>query len=303
MRGPLAAAERAAIRPQLITDFYGYNTGVEVEKKDLDDARKFGNRLYLHERSRPDSGLHWVGDLAVDCELKVLGAGGEAVFELVESGRAFQCRLDLGSGLAHLRPRNSTNYQPQGQTPIRGPGTYRVQFANIDDQLLLWIDGKLIPFDGSTAYDLPWQAPTQADFGPRRHCRPPGPTGSQPPCCAARHLLHRGHVPAGNGRPDHRLRLQRTGPAEHGRRRSDPKAFPKLRPVEFTLEADQFLALGDNSPRSKDSRLWPKEHYVKRDLLIGKAMFIYWPHALDHIPGTSIWFPFFPNFGRMKFIR
>jgi hypothetical protein len=32
-------------------------------------------------------------------------------------------------------------------------------------------------------------------------------------------------------------------------------------------------------------------------------MFIYWPHALDHIPGTSIWFPLFPNFGRMKFIR
>jgi signal peptidase I len=70
------------------------------------------------------------------------------------------------------------------------------------------------------------------------------------------------------------------------------------------------MMLGDNSPQSKDSRFWGgrdaqgrNEYYVKRELLIGKALYIYWPHALDHIPYTDIWFPLFPNFGRMGFVR
>ena len=35
---------------------------------------------------------------------------------------------------------------------------------------------------------------------------------------------------------------------------------------------------------------------MDRDLLIGKALFIYWPHSWDQIPGTKIPLPFFPNF-------
>jgi len=72
------------------------------------------------------------------------------------------------------------------------------------------------------------------------------------------------------------------------------------------LDKDQFLVLGDNSPRSRDSRLWEQdgfEYYVSRDLLLGKALLIYWPHAWDHIPGTNIPFPLFPNFSRMRLIR
>jgi signal peptidase I len=72
----------------------------------------------------------------------------------------------------------------------------------------------------------------------------------------------------------------------------------------YWLGPDQFLMLGDNSPQSKDSRLWnDSEYFVSRELLIGKALFIYWPHSLDHLPGTDIWFPLFPNFGRMGFIK
>ena len=44
------------------------------------------------------------------------------------------------------------------------------------------------------------------------------------------------------------------------------------------------MALGDNSPQSKDSRLWATDKtgfYVERELLIGKALVIYWP--LTHI--------------------
>ena len=61
--------------------------------------------------------------------------------------------------------------------------------------------------------------------------------------------------------------------------------------------------LGDNSPFSQDARLWSGEKYVSRELLIGKALVIFWPHSFNRIYGTPIPFPFFPNFARMGFIR
>ncbi|MEK6246544.1 MAG: S26 family signal peptidase, partial [Planctomycetales bacterium] len=74
-----------------------------------------------------------------------------------------------------------------------------------------------------------------------------------------------------------------------------PRWFAEMRSRKFSLSKfsekdrgkDQFLALGDNSPQSKDGRLWATESaqysnfYVERELLIGKALVIYWP--LSHI--------------------
>jgi hypothetical protein len=70
--------------------------------------------------------------------------------------------------------------------------------------------------------------------------------------------------------------------------------------ADFELKEDEFLVLGDNSAKSKDSRLWPQEgfpYYVKRDLLIGEALYIYWPHSWEKP------IPLFPNFARMHFVR
>ena len=39
--------------------------------------------------------------------------------------------------------------------------------------------------------------------------------------------------------------------------------------------------LGDNSAQSSDGRLWVGEWWVERELLIGKALFIYWPHGWE----------------------
>jgi hypothetical protein len=80
--------------------------------------------------------------------------------------------------------------------------------------------------------------------------------------------------------------------------------------LEFGLEAGQFFVLGDNSAASKDSRLWLEGHHVDRDLLIGKAMAVFWPHAVPapwalpvKIGGTELQLPSWPNFGRMRFVR
>jgi len=83
------------------------------------------------------------------------------------------------------------------------------------------------------------------------------------------------------------------------------------------LGADQFFCLGDNSPQSKDSRLWDRidpwipyhlgdYHHgevplgiVPRRLMIGRAFFVYFPSPLKLTP-TSM--PIIPNFGDLRFI-
>ena len=68
----------------------------------------------------------------------------------------------------------------------------------------------------------------------------------------------------------------------------------KMRTVEIELkpadpshpEKDQFFVLGDNSAQSSDGRLWIGQYWVERELLIGKALFIYWPHGwkIPYVP-------------------
>jgi len=88
-----------------------------------------------------------------------------------------------------------------------------------------------------------------------------------------------------------------------------------------TIAEDRFFCLGDNSPQSKDSRLWeqvdqwvhynvatgPEQQqphrligYVPRDLMIGKAFFVYFP-APHRLSEKTI--GFIPNFGQMRFIH
>ncbi len=71
------------------------------------------------------------------------------------------------------------------------------------------------------------------------------------------------------------------------------------RTVSFELQEDQFFPMGDNSPESLDARCWagtkariplPRgvnrdawtwsdQSYVPRDLLVGKALVVFWPHS------------------------
>ena len=69
------------------------------------------------------------------------------------------------------------------------------------------------------------------------------------------------------------------------------------------LDEDQFFPLGDNSAASKDARIWntgnqkAPGNFVERRMLLGKAVFIYWPHPRN----TPV--PFTPNVSQMGLIR
>ncbi len=90
----------------------------------------------------------------------------------------------------------------------------------------------------------------------------------------------------------------------------DKSPFDYRREVSFDAGPDQFIALGDNSPFSSDSRMWSAGPFVHRSLLIGKAVFIYWPHYWPwhysfslRFFGSEFQLPFWPNFRRMGFVR
>ncbi|MCO8120943.1 signal peptidase I [Stieleria sp. TO1_6] len=89
------------------------------------------------------------------------------------------------------------------------------------------------------------------------------------------------------------------------------------RKVSFQLDENQFFPMGDNSPESLDARCWAgtkrgarlpdrfheeayafaDASYVPRDLLVGKALLVFWPHPWN----TPV--PFTPNFDRFRLIR
>jgi signal peptidase I len=298
------ATSRRPVEPRLISDFYAYNAGRQ---------RKNGSAY------DPDyTGLHWVADLIMECDLKIesAGPGGYVTLRLIKGGRAYDCRIDPATGVASIWI-DGADQQNQASTSLRAGSSHTISYANVDCQLLLWVDGDLVEFKEPVLYDPTEELiPTIEDLTPAR-------IGAQGVSIDASHLRILRDVyyiaAAQNSTPLTDLNLDpnpRDENMDFANYLAQPKAWPSLfahtRTISFKLGADEFLMLGDNSPRSKDGRLWDgyedgpgnrKEYYVKRDLLVGKAVFVYWPHSWNKIPGTPIPFPFFPNFARMKLVR
>jgi signal peptidase I len=262
----------------------------------------------------------------VEANVEIEAAEGELLLDLIEGGRHFSCSIDLTNGEARLSAEGARDYAPKAKTPIDGPGKHRVAFANFDDQLLLWVDGKLIPFDGGTAYDV-----TQV-FGDRREILPrsseadrgdlaPAGVGARGAELAVTRLrLWRDIYYIAD---DWRHHPQRVGtnisdydvPSDVTALLHNPArwgVFATRRHVEFPLGDDQYFVMGDNSAESADARLWfgdtarggrPGGDYLERRLLIGKALCVYWPHSWNRIPGTPVPFPLFPNIADMRLVR
>ncbi|MBW3540372.1 MAG: signal peptidase I [Planctomycetes bacterium] len=336
-RGQSFSADPVA---RLISDFCAYNeyTG--------------GSGGELHY----DGDQYWVGDLTLSCQVDITSTAedGELVLELNEGYRRYRVRFDLAratAAIAHSVPENRAQdeWQPLGEatTTLAGPGSYTVAFSNVDDRLCVWVDGELLEFEGSGAY-LPYmglarQQPTPQDLIPA------GIAAAGADVEISHVLLERDiYYRAETVKPEYQYTEQAL-PIEEAvddtlrGRLDDPQAWyetytqslsvnvPHYEHVEFTftLGPDEFFALGDNSPRSQDSRLWSNvrrarhRHAVPREALVGKAFFIYWPHGVPFLNGgegyaigyhrhagdgtrsdyPSFRVPFYPNVERMRRIR
>ncbi|MDG2382711.1 MAG: signal peptidase I [Pirellulaceae bacterium] len=296
--------------PTLITDFYAYNS----QTRPLPSYRGYGNRGFEHPA---DIGLHWVGDLAMVVDVDVLSDQGQIVLDLVEAGRHHECRIDLETGVATVSMADGKatfdggNREAKSQTRVKGKGSYRIRFSNVDDELRLWVDDRLCEFDAATTF------PVNPDDRPVTSDEDPGdlaPVGFAVKDAEVKvndfQILRDIYYIAT------RMSFGSTTDYQTDRHRDiieelkDPKEwlrsdnlFDRRNEVIFKMEADQFFPLGDNSPYSRDGRLWENKHYVDRDLLIGKAILIYWPHAWRVSLPFLETVPILPNFQRMGLIH
>ena len=265
------------LRPQLISDFYGYNTA----------------ELSPYDPAPTPQAMHWVGDLALDVQISAARSEGSVILELIKGGQRFRCQFDLATGEALLSIDGQPDFVARADTMVRGPGRFDVSFANVDHQLLLWVDGREIEFDRSTSYENgTYLRPQRADLSPVG-------IASRGAAVEVSHLkilrdVYYVAAQAGEARAQppmtdfdsHEADELFGGWTRHLTRPrlasflSDPErwdAFERLRPIEFMLDEDQYFVLGDNSPCSRDSRLWDDAYWVDRHLLIAKPCWFIGP--------------------------
>ncbi len=302
---------RRPARASLITDFYSYNTNLSAEGSNLvSELRGDAENAWLQP--------HWVGDLTLSAEVEVASPGGELKLELIKGGVPHRCLIDLSTGKARFVRGDDT--LAEHDTKITKPGRYRLEFANVDDRLSLSVDGR--PVGGSgVEYEVGDEplVPTAEDLSPAAvGVRQASATVSD---LVLKRDIYYTQTPGRNDySPVWEDRYPRN-PTDLFDFLSDPSQFPNLAQVrhhEYELGDDRYMMMGDNSPRSKDSRGWDSNDRawdtvdrqsweVPRSLVTGKAFFVYWPHGVPFGPDIKISrdvrIPFRPYLERMRWIR
>jgi signal peptidase I len=276
-------------------------------------------------------GTEWVGDLGVECDVDVEAARGQLVLDLVEAGYHFQCAIDLKDGGAEFaivdgRTGERIPFEAKTKTTVTGPGSYELRFANVDDRLLLWVDGELVE-GGPVAYDpdklfeggregmLPWASDESG--GDQGDLAPVGVAARGAKLSVSRLAVSRDIYYIATKFPRDRQNFTTDydpttlSTQDLLSRKEVWTHFGTRKHREFAVKENQLLVLGDNSPESKDCRLWmmsqlgtdrPGGPYLDRQLLIGKAVCVFWPHSWGSIPGLRM-LPGFPNFRDMRLVR
>lgn len=305
-------------------------------------------RVMYQSVSDTNDGIHWVGDLSGAYSVDVQSESGKLLLDLVEFGVHFQCTIDVGSGLAELRALDSQSESgkrslpifggkevSQGKTPVQGPGTYELEFANFDDQLVLWVNGRVIEFDAATAFD---SESFRSGSSRRPYWSSTDPLDAAPLGIGAVDGLKASITSSQVYRDIYYIAVQKNSPFERSIGFNDyvdrlsvstilpnpseragvfglrsaleavfaspeswgqTELFDLRGSREFTLDEKQYFPLGDNSAQSSDARAseWVGHRYVEEKYLLGKALLVFWPHTWN----TPV--PFTPNVKRMGFIR
>ncbi len=308
----------------LVSDFYAYNA-------------------YRSSQGLKASLPNWVGDLAGEAVIDVEGDTGELWLELVEGGHKLNCVIDVATGIATATidggqtPFSSVEpgVQPTqltAQTSLQGRGSYRLMWANADDRLYVWVNREFIDWstDGkphTATFTFPselephWSADDPQDLMPVAI----GAKGVGLRTTSLRVYRDVYYIAA---EPERISRMLGDYTISWSPRQidevfrtpelwADSRLFRSRRQdLTFKLAADQYFPMGDNSPQSRDARLWggpnestwaeggsiPVGSYVERRLLIGKAFLVYWPHGWYPGPVKLPIAPI-PNLDRMGRIR
>lgn len=311
-------------RPELVSDVCGYNMVSKMSPFQVDWDQDPLPR-------------YWVGDLSLDCRIDVSdpGTSPAITLQLTEGVRDYLCRIDLASGTAVLtyvdRKFQTEKEVARAETELKGAGAHRLEFANVDDRLCLWVDGSPVLFPDGGVYSPP------VSFSPTRRDLAPAGIGAEDVTATVsylkieRDIYYRADMPNASYEYESNRQNDPNDPFRSGKLEDlldDPLQYGRAyaqhaRAAEFPqLGPHEFFAMGDNSPQSNDSRLWTQTHSIPRSALLGKAFFIYWPHAIPFLNGGNgypvtyhksagsrdeeypkLRFPFYPNVRRMERIR
>ena len=267
-------------RPSPVRDFYGY------------DALTY-ERGATPRESRQD-GRNVVTDLQLLVDLEIESGGTvELVLKAYKDTFRFLVPAEgSGRNVRILHNGVSIAEGPADMVPVGEKVC--LEAANVDHKLILKLDGRrVIDLNEDGRFD-------EADDPTYEPLEPPGNwTEPEERITAVRMGVQ------GAAATVHRLRLSRDvyytkppNPNSVGLKRPRHGWASKNNP--YTLREDEFFVLGDNSPKSADSRLWDGSPVVLRKNLIGKAFFVYWPAA-----GERYWVPVrvVPDATKFRFIR
>jgi signal peptidase I len=212
---------------------YGHRLREDSRKLALDKPDEFQNdpRQLIADQMGYNSGDgggiggHWVGDLMIDCHVKVTNAQGELVLELAKGSDRFQARFDLAGG----------------------------------DCALVWVDHQL-PFGDGLGY-----SPSENHNPVAANDLVPARIGGVKGGLQVSHLqlwrdsYYTAWEPQ-MGIPQLRIEQKDVRPA--------------IDLLTIYVQPGHYLALGDNSSQSSDSRYWG---LVPERLLLGRALAVYFP--------------------------
>jgi signal peptidase I len=267
-----------------------------------------------------------VSDVALRCGVKPSGAGVKISGVLRARGQEFRADID-GTGvtlrmgaLGAERPDKTHDAPAQWTTlgtgtlaqPLEPGRVTNLEFWHADQALWLFADGKLIAhgvyewtpeerLHRSLGVNL--EEVVKSDIATSRNSL--ALQMFYHPAEAIRWEISGGPVTMCRVGLDRDIHYESVRPFDPSHR---PRATHPLNPM--ILGPDQFFVCGDNSPQSLDARLWPApdpwvaatidptEGVVPRDLMIGRAFFVYFPSL---VKGMWSGVPM-PDFGRMRFI-
>jgi signal peptidase I len=253
-------------KEQLITDFLGYNAFV-ANPPDIAPQNWSPPEPYNPNRH------NWVGDLILECEVTVEKAEGEFCMELSKGFDRFRACWKLDTGectLYRLGEGGKVTRMSSEKTAVKGPGTYELRFANVDDRLTVWV-GRELPFKDGLTYTTPLKKQ-----GPGENDLQPASLGSKGAAVKVQHLrLWRDVYYLVN--LGFRDRPTTDAGDSSDVKFSDPKTWGPLQNLPkrtIYVQPRHYFCLGDNSAQSSDSREWG---LVPERLMLGRALLVYYP--------------------------
>jgi signal peptidase I len=349
----------SAVTPALIADFCGFNSYDMVPPL----GNRFDGELYWVGDLTLNATVN-ITNVADDAILRLELVEGFRTFTCdisVPSGvaeiRVTDRQIDHDESEGSIRATVDTG--------VTGAGEYRFAFANVDERLCLWVNDTVIPLGDGVEFNktLMPDDPTEADLTPAGFATK-NLSATVSGLLIERDIYYRNDTlrfdpadvrtsPPGLWHPTIDEVPERDVRSLAATLRS-PSAYADLylrlttaqlngneRYFTYTLADDEYMMCGDNSPASQDSRLFryygrpnrgisASRFAVRRQDLIGEAMFIFWPHGVPFLNGGEgfavlnhkemkrnrtgrpqvvrgdypAWrFPFYPDFSRMKRIR